>query len=289
MPSASILYVNNGGANGIRTRDLIDANDALSQLSYSPKPHALYSYLFLPSTFRYFIIDNMDFSGFEKLSLLDFDHYLTATLFYGGCPFRCPYCHNAALVLHPETLDKIPWEEIKNYLKKRQGCLEAVCISGGEPTMMDDLIEKVKDLKELGYLVKIDTNGINPSLLKYLVSNALVDYVAMDIKNSPDKYAKTIGLDNFKLENIYQSVDYLLANHVSYEFRTTVVEEFHDFNDFKIIGEWIAGAQKYYLQQYVDRDGAISHGFTPYSKEKALEALKIVQEFVPNSFLRGYD
>ena len=131
----------------------------------------------------------MDFCGFEKLSLVDFDDNLTATLFMAGCPFRCPFCHNGDLVLHPDTAAPIPWSEIMEYLNKRRTVLDAVCISGGEPTLMPDLKDKIKQIKALGYLVKLDTNGYNPEIVIDLIEEHLIDYVAMDIKNCREKYA----------------------------------------------------------------------------------------------------
>lgn len=229
----------------------------------------------------------MDFSGIEKLSLVDYDDNITATLFMAGCPFRCPFCHNSDLVLHPELAAKIPFEEIMAYLTKRQGILDAVCISGGEPTLMPDLEEKIVAIRSLGYKIKLDSNGFRPAVLKSLVSKGLLDYVAMDIKNTKAKYAFTCGVD-VNLEDIEESVRFLMSCGLAYEFRTTVMEDFHDYGDMEAIGQWIAGAKRYYLQHYIDSEHCIQRHFREIGPQKAQEYLKIVQAYVPNASLRGY-
>ena len=229
----------------------------------------------------------MDFSGWEKLSLLDFDDNLTTTLFMAGCPFRCPFCHNADLVLRPQEATKIPWEEILTYLQKRQGVLDAVCISGGEPTLMDDLEEKIKTIKGLGYLVKLDSNGWRPHILKKLIDEKLVDYIAMDIKNSLPKYHATCGT-KVDLDQITASIDLLMHSGVDYEFRTTLMEEFHTEEDIRQIGELIRGAKRYYLQMYIDSPHCIIGGFHAIPKEKARNWSEILANYVDFVSLRGY-
>jgi len=230
----------------------------------------------------------MEFSGLEKLSLVDFDDNLTATLFMAGCPFRCPFCHNADLVLHPERAPKIPFEEIMKYLKKRQGVLDAVCITGGEPTLMPDLEEKIRAIRELGYLIKLDSNGWNPSTLINLVEKKLVDYVAMDIKNSKVKYPMTCNAD-VDMAKIEASVDFLMHCGIRYEFRTTIIDEFHSYGDMEAIGQWIAGAERYYLQHYIDSEHCIQRHFREIPLQKALEFKEIIKTYVPNVGLRGYE
>lgn len=230
----------------------------------------------------------MDFSGWEKLSLVDFDHSLTTTLFMAGCPFRCPFCHNSDLVLHPQEAPRIPWEEIREYLRKRRNMLDAVCVSGGEPTLMPDLKDKLREIKALGYKVKLDTNGWNPVVLRELLDEKLVDYVAMDIKNSPALYEKTSGA-SVRLEDIDRSIRLLMSSGIPYEFRTTIIEEFHDENAMREIGEWIAGAEKYFLQRYIDNEHCIARGFSPVQKEKAEGFLEVLAPFVPSASLRDYD
>ena len=230
----------------------------------------------------------MDFSGFEKLSLVDLDSNLTATLFMAGCPFRCPFCHNGDLVLHPERAPKIPFAEIMDYLTKRRNMLDAVCITGGEPTLMPDLEEKIRAIKELGYLIKLDTNGCNPAIVAKLIEKGLVDYVAMDIKNCKAKYHVTAGT-NVNLAAIEESVRLLMESGVRYEFRTTAMEEFHGEEDFVEIGKWIAGARRYFLQRYIDSEACIRHNFHEIPLQKAKICVEKIKTYVPDAGLRGYD
>lgn len=231
----------------------------------------------------------MEFNGWEKLSLVDFDGNLTTTIFTSGCPFRCPFCHNADLVLHPHSLPVIPFEEILAYLRKRRGILEGVCISGGEPTLGDDLLTKMAIIKELGYKIKLDSNGFRPEVLKEVVSKKLVDFVAMDIKNSKEKYGMTIGIPSFDLKGVEESVEFLLSNAVPFEFRTTLIDEFHDEEDMLKIREWIKGAKRYHLQCYIDSENCIEHGFHPVSIEKAKEFASLFEGYVEKVSLRGYE
>lgn len=230
----------------------------------------------------------MDFSGFERLSLLDFDDHISCTLFFAGCNFRCPFCHNSSLVLNPSGAKKIPWTEIKEYLKKRVGVLDAVCVSGGEPTLMPDLGPKLREIKDLGYLVKLDTNGSRPDVLKELASLGLLDYVAMDIKNSLRKYAMTIGANTISLEAIEESIHFLNSSSIDHEFRTTAINEYHSLKDFEDIGTLIKGAKRYFIQRYIDNENCIKHGLHELPIEKALEAKAVVEKYVPNVALRGY-
>jgi pyruvate formate lyase activating enzyme len=231
----------------------------------------------------------MDFSGWEKLSLVDYDDNLTTTLFMAGCNFRCPFCHNSSLVLSPKDCPTIPWSEIKSYLTKRQGVIDAVCVTGGEPTLMPDLLDKLKEIKELGFLVKLDSNGSHPAIIKKAVELHLVDYIAMDIKNAPDKYALTTGSVNVDLASVKETAAFLLEGHVDYEFRTTIINEYHNEKDFEEISAWLEGAKKYFLQRYIDSENCISHGLTMVSKEKALTFKAILDKRMEHVALRGYD
>ena len=231
----------------------------------------------------------MNFNGWEKLSLVDFDGNLTTTIFSSGCPFRCPYCHNSDLVLRSSELPVIPYEEIMSFLRKRQGVLEAVCISGGEPTLGDDLLIKMKEIKELGYKIKLDSNGFRPQVLKKAVEEGLVDLIAMDIKNSLDKYGLTIGIPDFDTKPIEESIAFLKEGHVPYEFRTTIVDEFHTEEDMEAIGKLIAGSPRYYLQLYIDSENCIERGFHSVSEAKAHRFVEILKPLVPNVKLRGSD
>lgn len=231
----------------------------------------------------------MDFSGWEKLSLVDFDDNLTTTFFMAGCDFRCPFCHNSDLVLRPKDAPRIPWNEMLDYLKKRTGVLDAVCVTGGEPTIMPDLLEKLKEIKALGYKIKLDSNGSHPEVLKKAIEEKLIDYVAMDIKNCKERYAETVGLEKLDLSPIEESVRYLQSTGFPHEFRTTIISEFHDDESIKKIGEWIKGAPRYFLQEYIDSENCIKHGYHPVEKEKAQEFLELLKNDLPNAKLRGYD
>lgn len=230
----------------------------------------------------------MEFIGLEKLSLVDYDDKVSTTLFSGGCNFACPFCHNSLLVNDFKNCETYPFDEILAYLRKRKGVIDAVVISGGEPTLMPDLIEKIKQIKELGFLVKLDTNGTNPAIIKFLVDNKLIDYVAMDIKNSEEKYPLTVGKINIDIEKIKESINYLKQNHVDFEFRTTLIKEFHDFNDMKEILKLIKGAKKYRLQKFIDRDTCIKKGLHPISLDEANKYLDVFKNDILDVKLRGY-
>ena len=229
----------------------------------------------------------MDFCGFEKLSLVDFDDNLTATLFMAGCPFRCPFCHNGDLVLRPDTAVPIPWSEIMEYLKKRRTVLDAVCISGGEPTLMPDLKDKIKQIKALGYLVKLDTNGYNPEIVIDLIEEHLIDYVAMDIKNCREKYSLTCGTP-IDLPRIEMMVEYLQKKHFPHEFRTTLVAEFHEEHDIVEIAKWIGKEERYFLQQYIESEHVIKKGLHEVSLEQVEKYQQILWKHGINAVLRGY-
>lgn len=231
----------------------------------------------------------MNIQGLQKLTLLDYPEKVACTIFTAGCNFRCPFCHNASLVTHVDPHNEIKKEEVLGFLRKRQGILDGVCISGGEPLLQPDIEEFLVEVKNIGYAVKLDTNGSNAVLLQRLVEQGLVDYVAMDIKNAPGKYGETIGIKEYHLENILQSVDFLLSGSVTYEFRTTVVRELHKREDFAAIGRWIRGAERYYLQGFVDSGDLIQPGLRGYTKDIMEQALEIVKRNVPNAELRGVE
>ena len=213
----------------------------------------------------------MVFGGFQKLTLLDFPGKVSCTLFTKGCNFLCPFCHNALLVTTPTEAPTYNEEDILSFLKKRQGVLEGVCITGGEPLLypLEDFLTKVK---ELGYSVKLDTNGSFPDKLKSLVENELVDYVAMDIKNTFAKYPQTTGIENLNLDNIKESISFLLEGNVDYEFRTTVTNELHTIQDIEEISRVIKGTPKYFLQNFLDSGNLIGEDLSPVPEE-TLEAM----------------
>lgn len=229
----------------------------------------------------------MNIQGLQKLTLLDYPEKVACTIFTAGCNFRCPFCHNASLVTHIDQEKDFQAEQIMDFLKKRWRVLDGVCISGGEPLLQPGLEDFIRRLKEIGYCVKLDTNGSNSRLLRHLAEQKLLDYVAMDIKNAPDKYGITIGIREYNMDEIFRSVDFLLSGTVSYEFRTTVVREFHKREDFAAIGRWIKGAERYYLQSFQDSGDLIQPGLRAYTKEILVQALEIVRRNVPNAELRG--
>jgi len=228
----------------------------------------------------------MEFVGIDKFSLLDFEDKVSCVLFCKPCNFRCPFCHNGTTVLEADTY--IPFEDILSYLKSRKGLIDAVVVSGGEPTLMPDLKEKITILKELGFLVKLDTNGTNPEVVKDLYESRLIDYVAMDIKNSFDKYPLTAGVKNVDIEKIKQTIEYLMTSGIDYEFRTTLIDEFHTYEDMNAIGKSLKGAKKLYLQKFVERESCIQKGLHEVNQIKAEEFLDILRPFIDMVSLRGY-
>ena len=204
----------------------------------------------------------MKLCGLQKLTLLDFPGKVACTVFTGGCNFRCPFCHNAQLVLLPDGHDSLDPEEFFTFLGRRQGILDGVCVTGGEPLLQHDIADFLCRIRSLGFAVKLDTNGSFPEQLKALVREGLVDYVAMDIKHAPDQYGIAVGIERFDTAKVEQSIDFLLSGAVPYEFRTTVVQEIHHDGDFAAIGRRIRGAERYYLQSFRDEGDLLTGGLT---------------------------
>ena len=229
----------------------------------------------------------MKISGFQKLTLLDFPGKTAATIFTGGCNFRCPFCHNAFLVTDLSMAEDFSEEEVLSYLKKRQGILDGVCITGGEPLLQKDIGDFMAKVKALGLAIKLDTNGTFPEKLRELVEKGLVDYVAMDIKSSKERYGEAVGIKDFDTKAIEESVSFLLSGKVDYEFRTTVVRELHGIEDIEKIGEWICGAPRYFLQNFVDSGNLIGEGMSACDKETLEEMQKVAAKKVPATTLRG--
>lgn len=229
----------------------------------------------------------MIISGLLKTTLLDYPQHVAATIFLGGCNFRCPFCHNSDLLEGTDGL--FSKEEVLTFLKKRAGILEGVCITGGEPTLHRDLEPFIREIRSLGLLVKLDTNGYRPDVLKDLCNKNLLDYVAMDIKSGRTGYAKAAGVPGLDLSHIEESVDFLMKNTVPCEFRTTVVRELHREDDFREIGSWLAGASAYFLQSYKDSENVLVPGFSSYSKEELLHFRDVLVPLVPSAALRGID
>lgn len=229
----------------------------------------------------------MKIFGLQKLTLIDYPDKVAATIFLGGCNFRCPFCHNSSLVTDIDLSTATDSSEIFPLLKKRAGILDGVVVSGGEPLMQSGIEDFIKQIKDLGYSVKLDTNGSYPEKLKYLVENSLVDYVAMDIKNSLENYGDTIGIENYDTSKIEKSADFLMQGGCPYEFRTTVVKEFHNKKDFDLIGMRFRKARKYYLQTFIDSGSVIENGLHGYNKEEMEEFRRILLQYIQNVELRG--
>ncbi len=230
----------------------------------------------------------MKLHGLQKMTLLDYPGKVACTVFLGGCDFRCPFCHNYELVdgSAPAVLDD---EELFRFLKTRRGLLDGVAVTGGEPCLRPDLPQLLSGIKELGYCVKLDTNGTHPALLEAILKEGLADYVAMDIKNSPEKYARTVGLRELDLRPVRQSVELLMTGKTDYEFRTTVVKEFHEEADFTEIGAWIRGAKRYFLQCFTDRDSVPFGDLHAPTAEELRRYAQVVSAFVPETSIRGVD
>ena len=229
----------------------------------------------------------MEIAGLQKLTLLDYPGKVACTVFLAGCNFRCPYCHNAELIdrILPPVMDD---EDLLSFLAKRKGLLDGVCVTGGEPTLRgQDLKTLLEKIKALSFPVKLDTNGTRPELLRELVRDRLVDYVAMDVKNSPDRYAETAGIPAPAMEAVDESIRFLLSGKVDYEFRTTVVRELFDDNSFLGIGPWIRGARRYFLQPFEDRDTVAVSGLTAPDREELDRYRSIMLPFCPKTEIRG--
>lgn len=237
----------------------------------------------------------MKIHGLAKLTLLDYPGHVACTVFLAGCDFRCPYCHNFELA-EGKARPVMDEEELFAFLKKRTGLLDGVAITGGEPCLHAGLPDLLSRIRQLGFSTKLDTNGTHPGMLRNLIDDGLVDYVAMDIKNSPIKYTWTAGLcaklgqegeESSPLSSIRESIAILMESGVDYEFRTTVVKEFHDASDFEEIGKMIEGAGKYYLQCFTDRDTVPLKGLTPPTEEDMKLYLDVVSAYVKKVEIRG--
>ncbi len=245
----------------------------------------------------------MEIHGLSKLTLLDYPGHLACTIFTGACSFRCPFCHNASLVLLPDQCPAISEEELFDFLRSRKGKLEGVCITGGEPTLQPDLPEFIKKTKDLGFSVKLDTNGYRPEIVRSLIEERLLDMIAMDIKNAPDLYAKTCGLpkETFDLTKIEESIRLLIRSGLPHEFRTTVTKELHDRDTMLQTGEWLQALSSeavsspivpspYFLQEFKDSGDLVAGkdiAFHPHTKEAMQEFIAILKPYLPNVKLRG--
>ena len=231
-------------------------------------------------------------AGLQKMTLLDFPGKVACTLFLQGCNFRCPFCHNSELIpRHGEAL--MDMDAFLAFLEKRKGMLDGVCVSGGEPTLCPELESLLGRIKAMGYAVKLDTNGSRPDVLKALVQKGLVDYVAMDVKNSPALYPKTLGFDRYDLEGVEESLRFLIEGNADYELRTTVVSQLHSSDSMEEMGQWLSSLlapkkpRQLWLQYFTDRDTVLFSGLTPPSREEMENYRSILTPHVEKIAIRG--
>ena len=227
----------------------------------------------------------MKICGLQKMTLLDYPGRVACTVFLGGCDMRCPFCHNSTLAdgTSPEVMGE---EELLSFLEKRRGLLDGVAVTGGEPLLREENLDLLRSIRRLGYSVKLDTNGTHPDRLRRVIGEGLAQYVAMDIKNSPERYAETAGLKQLDLRPVQESVTLLLEGRTDYEFRTTVVAELHDEDSFRKIGPWIRGARRYFLQKFTDRETVPFEGFHSPSEEDLLRWKNIMDPYVAEVGIR---
>lgn len=229
----------------------------------------------------------MNIYGLQKVTLLDYPDKVACTVFTGGCNFRCPFCHNKMLVEDKGLEPVITMEEFFEFLKKRKEVLDGVCITGGEPLLQPDLEEFLNEIKGLGYLTKLDTNGSQAHKLKELVSKRLIDYVAMDVKNARERYGETVGLDLYPIKDVEETVEYLRSDPVDYEFRTTVVREFHGEKELESIGKWIVNPKRYYLQGFEPSENVLVSGLHGYDREDLERFAEILRKNMNFVEIRG--
>lgn len=225
--------------------------------------------------------------GIQKVTLLDFPGKVACTLFTGGCNFRCPFCQNSELVLCPKAIGEIPMGDIFSYLNKRKGLLDGVCITGGEPLLESDIEAFIREVRSLGYLIKLDTNGYLPDRLEHLISCGLLDYVAMDIKSCRENYAAVAGLPELDISRIERSIELLKASGIPHEFRTTAVHELHTAEDMRRIGLWLKGEESYFIQKFIDSGEILRPGLTSPTDAELASFLEAVKPYIPSVSLRG--
>ena len=228
----------------------------------------------------------MRIGGIQKLTLLDYPGKVACTVFTVGCNFRCPFCHNASLVTHTEDAPDLGEEDVLSFLSKRKGIIEGVCITGGEPLIWPETVDLLRKIKSMGYSVKLDTNGSFPKRLADIMDAGLADYIAMDIKSSPQNYALAAGSEN-ALESVKESVLLLLNGKIPFEFRTTVVKGLHTPADIEDIAAWIVGAERYYLQGFRDSGDLIGSGLAAFTPEEMIQLLSSARKYLPNTEIRG--
>ena len=232
----------------------------------------------------------MNIQGFNKLTLLDYPGRVACTVFTGGCDLRCPFCHNSPLVLDPRGNEGYTVDEVLTHLKKRKGILDGIAVSGGEPLLQPDLKDFLRAIREIGdYKIKLDTNGTHPERLAEVISEGLCDKVAMDIKNSPERYAQTVGVKNFDVELVRASMSFVMLSGIDYELRTTLVREFHDAEAMRGIAAFIRGAKEYHLQNFVDSGAVLYGGLHGFDRNEIETFADIVRDSVGSVSIRGVD
>ena len=225
--------------------------------------------------------------GLQKLSLVDFPGKVAATVFTGGCNLRCPFCHNAPLVLPGRGTSALDAGGVLDFLASRRGLLDGVVLSGGEPLLQPDAADFLAEVKAMGFAVKLDTNGCHSDALAGILDRRLADYVAMDIKNSLEKYPWTVGVPGFDTAPVERSARLLMEGPADYEFRTTLVRPFHEVGDMETIGRWLRGARRYYLQAFVDSGDLVGGGCVPFTPEEMEGFLQAARPFFQSAALRG--
>lgn len=232
----------------------------------------------------------MNICGLQKLAMVDFPGKIAATVFTGACNLRCPFCHNALLVTRLTETPTIPTEEVLDFLRSRRGLLDGVVLSGGEPLLQSDAVDFLQSVRDMGFAVKLDTNGCYPDALADILSHRLVDYIAMDIKNCREKYGITTGVPNLDLSPILSSIDLIQRAGIDYEFRTTVVRELHTAADIQSIGKWLSGSHRYVLQQFVDSGNLISSApYSAYSPEELHQMADHLRPLFGEVLIRGVE
>ena len=229
----------------------------------------------------------MRICGLQKLSMVDYPGKLAATVFTGGCNLRCPFCHNALLVTRLSESPTLSQEEVLFFLSCRKGLLDGMVLSGGEPLMHPDAVDFLEKVRNLGFSIKVDTNGCYPEMLETILQRGLADYVAMDIKNRPDKYAETVGIPGFSTENVEKSLSLLRSSDIPYELRTTVVRQFHTPGDLAAIGKWLGDVPAYYIQNFEDSGNLIQSGLTGFSPEELQILADSAKTHLKSVFIRG--
>ena len=229
----------------------------------------------------------MHICGLQKLSMVDYPGKLAATVFTGGCNLRCPFCHNAPLVLRPLETPKLSVAEVLAFLRSRKGLLDGVVLSGGEPLLQSDTVDFLQEAKALGFAVKLDTNGCYPDVLAAILEQGLADYVAMDIKNRPEKYAETVGVPDFDITPVQESIHLLRSSGIDYEFRTTIVKEFHTLDDIRAICGWLKDSKRWYLQQFVDSGDLVGIGCSSREDLELRAFARIAEPYFGSVGVRG--